>query len=258
MRKDYIWSFTLLLSFLLWLTVPAYRVGFSYVIAIHAILLYVGIQNLSFNFFLKSLCKKDNAGKRCALTFDDGPDPACTPQVLTILKKYNFQATFFIIAEKALKHPDICRMIFEHGHTIACHDLHHANTSNFRMTKKMTYEIAQAQLILASICGVKPRFYRPPIGLSNPHLRTALAKTSMICIGWSRSASDAGNRLRSSFSHFVSLPREGAVILLHDVLPVPAFRNEFFSSLEAMMRRLQAEQFEVVTVDKLFSEKPYL
>jgi peptidoglycan-N-acetylglucosamine deacetylase len=258
MRKDYIWSITLLVSFLIWLIVPAYRTAVSYAIGIHFIILYLGIQNLSFNFFLKSLCKKNNAGKRCALTFDDGPDPACTPQVLALLKKFNFQATFFIIAEKALKHPDICRMIVEHGHTIACHDLHHAYTSNFRMSKKMCYEIGQAQSIIASICGVMPRLYRPPIGLSNPHLRTALAKTAMICIGWSRSAGDAGNRLRSSFANFVSLPQDGAVILLHDVLPVPAYKNEYFSSLEAMMRRLQAEQFEVVTVDKLFSEKPYL
>ncbi|HMA63623.1 MAG TPA: polysaccharide deacetylase family protein, partial [Chitinispirillaceae bacterium] len=194
----------------------------------------------------------------CALTFDDGPDPTCTPQVLALLKKFNYHATFFIIAEKALKHPDICRVIVEHGHTIACHDLHHAYTSNFRMLKKMTYEIGQAQSIIASICGLKPRFYRPPIGLSNPHLRTALEKNAMICIGWSRSANDAGNRLRSSFAHFVSLPGDGAVILLHDVLPVPAYKTEYLSSLEAMMRRLQAEQFEVVTVDKLFSEKPYL
>jgi peptidoglycan/xylan/chitin deacetylase (PgdA/CDA1 family) len=258
MRKDYIWSITLFVSFLIWLFVPLSRGIVSYVIGIHVIILYFGIRYLSFNFFFKSLCKKGDAKKQCALTFDDGPDPTCTPQVLDLLDRFNFQATFFVVAENALRHRDICTMIIARGHTIACHDLHHAYTSNFRMAKKMTYEIKQAQSIIASICGVMPRFYRPPIGLSNPHLRTALAKTSMICIGWSHSAGDAGNRRRSSFSHFVSLPEDGAVILLHDVLPIPEYKNDFFSSLEAMLRRLQTEQFEVVTVDKLFSEKPYL
>ncbi|NLD94419.1 MAG: polysaccharide deacetylase family protein [Fibrobacter sp.] len=258
MRKDYIWSITLLISFLFWLTVPSYRLFFSYIIFIHVIVLYCGIRYLSFNFFLKSLCKKGDAKKQCALTFDDGPDPACTPQVLDLLDKYNFKATFFLIADRVLRHRELCTMIAARGHTIACHDLHHAYTSNFRRSKKMTSEIGQAQSIIALICGLKPRFYRPPVGLSNPHLRTALEKNSMICIGWSRSANDAGNRLRSSFSHFVSLPADGAVILLHDVLPVAAYKNEYFSSLEAMLRRLQAERFDVVTVDKLFSEKPYL
>jgi peptidoglycan/xylan/chitin deacetylase (PgdA/CDA1 family) len=258
MRKDYIWSITLFASFLVWLTVPPYRLLLSYIIVIHFILLYFGIRYLSFNFFFKSLCKKDDGKKWCALTFDDGPDPACTPQVLDLLDRFNFRATFFVVAEKALKHRDICTMIIARGHTVACHDLHHAYTSNFRMSKKLTYEIGQAQSIIASICGVMPRFYRPPVGLSNPHLRNALEKTAMICIGWSRSAGDAGNRRKSSFSHFISLPQDGAVILLHDVLPIPEYKEIFFSSLEAMLRKLQAERFEVVTVDKLFSEKPYL
>lgn len=258
MRKDYIWSITLFTSFLIWLTVPSYRFLFSYIIFIHFIILYCGIRYLAFNFFFRSLCKKGDAQKQCALTFDDGPDPSCTPQILDLLDRFNFRATFFVVAEKALKHRDICTNIVARGHTIACHDLHHAYTSNFRLAKKMTYDIEQAQSIIASICGVRPRLYRPPVGLSNPHLRIALAKTAMICIGWSRSAGDAGNRRRSSFSHFVSLPQNGAVILLHDVLPIPEYKSVYFASLEAMFRRLQTERFEVVTVDKLFSEKPYL
>ncbi len=65
-----------------------------------------------------------------ALTFDDGPSPTWTPQILDILKRNNVQATFFVIGENARAHPDIVKRIYAEGHFIGNHTQTHPNMKN--------------------------------------------------------------------------------------------------------------------------------
>ena len=224
------------------------------ILGLFVAVMFCGVRFLSLNFFGKSVCKIKNAPKNTIyLTFDDGPNPNITPKVLELLKNYNQKATFFCIAEKAKKYPEIVIKILEDGHTLGSHDLHHHWTSNFRMTKKLTEEIGESVRILEEIaktakitnnCGWLSH-YRPPVGLSNPHLFGVLKKFNLQCVGWSKSTRDGGNRILSAIKNIPNLakatvaPRQdGDIILLHDNSPI---QNEelFLENLEKLLVNLQ-------------------
>lgn len=257
MNKDTLWAISLCVFYLFWLLFPAYRLFSTTCLLLHIPVVVCGVVNLRFSFFCKVLFHKKGEKQLLALTFDDGPDPNCTPLVLDLLDKYNFKATFFVVAAKAESFPEICREIVNRGHVIGCHDLNHSVTSNFRLSKQMTREIAVAQAIIESIINKKPLLYRPPVGLSNPHLRTALTALQMKCIGWSRSVRDAGNRRSATFKNFRLMSKPGSVVLLHDVLPRVEYKEMYITELERLFIQMQQDKFSSVSVDNLFSEKAY-
>ena len=203
--------------------------------------MFCGVRFLSLNFFGKSVCKIKNPQKNVIfLTFDDGPNQNVTPKVLKLLKKYNQKATFFCIADNAKKYPEIIKNIVEDGHTLGSHDLHHRWTSNFRRTKQMTKDIGESVRILEEISQTKIKIYRPPVGLSNPHLFAALKKLNLQCVGWSKSTRDGGNRILSAIKNIPNLSsaKDGSIILLHDDSPA---RNEdmFLQKLEELLSNLE-------------------
>jgi peptidoglycan/xylan/chitin deacetylase (PgdA/CDA1 family) len=174
------------------------------------------------------------------LSFDDGPNQYITPKVLELLDKYGQKASFFLIAEKAKKHPEIVKKIVENGHTLGSHDLYHRWTSNFRKTKQTTAQIGESVRILEEISQTKIKFYRPPVGLSNPHLFCALKKLNLQCVGWSKSACDGANRIKSAIKKIPNLSeaKDGDIILLHD--DCPSANQEFFlQNLEELLINLQ-------------------
>jgi len=258
MSKDQIWALSLFCFFILWLLFPVYRVVFSLILLMHFPVFVWGIIDLRNGFFCKALCHKANEKQRVALTFDDGPDPDCTPQVLELLDKFSFKATFFVIASKAESNPELCKEIIARGHVIGCHDLNHSITDNFRLYKQMIRDIGTAQKIIEIIIDKTPVFYRPPVGLSNPHLRKALADLQMKCIGWSSSVRDAGNRRPHTFKHFHLMARPGSVILLHDILPKQELKVSYLRELENLFIKIKQMGLTSVTVDNLFAEKAYL
>ena len=75
--------------------------------------------------YRKVIWRMDTSSKVVYLTFDDGPIPACTPQVLDILARYQAKATFFMVAENAARYPDLVARVCEGGHTVGNHTFHH-------------------------------------------------------------------------------------------------------------------------------------
>ena len=78
---------------------------------------------------------------------------------------------------------------------------------------------------IKNIIGKKPLLYRPPVGLMNPHVPGVLKKFNMRCIGWSKSAGEAGNRRLAKINKISTLAGAGEVILLHDTLPNPEYKQ---------------------------------
>jgi peptidoglycan/xylan/chitin deacetylase (PgdA/CDA1 family) len=211
------------------------------VVFLFFVVMFCGVKFLRFNFFGKSVCKIKNPQKSAVfLSFDDGPNPNITPKVLELLDKYSQKASFFVIAQKAQKHPEIIKKIVENGHTLGSHDLYHRWTSNFRRTKQMTAEVGESVRILEEISQVKIKFYRPPVGLSNPHLFFALKKLDLQCIGWSKSVGDCANRIVSAIKNIPKLSgaRDGDIILLHDDCP-PKNEELFLQNLEKLLTNLE-------------------
>lgn len=256
-NKAFRWLVSFLVFLFLTIAIPQYRYLFLAFLLLHIPVLIWGIIDIRNSFFCPAFCHKKGEKTAIALTFDDGPDPQITPQILELLGRFGYTATFFVIARKAERHPEIIHRIIDEGHTIACHDLDHRYTSNFRLTAAMVREIGEAREILRRITGKTVRLYRPPVGLTNPHLKAALEKLDMECIGWSGSVRDGGNRFRKTFRLIPELARPGSVVLLHDTIPDPEIRDEFLVQLEKLFLSIREKSLIPSPVYSIFGLKPY-
>ena len=99
------------------------------------------------------------------LTFDDGPDPTITPQLLTLLRQRRVRATFFVMTYQAERYPEIVRRIVSEGHEVALHSDRHDCLTRFpahEVLERITTSLAQ----LETIAQCRVRFFRPPFGLN--------------------------------------------------------------------------------------------
>ena len=253
----FIWLSSIILILIASIFLPSYRSYLLIVIAGHLPILAAGIKNIRIQFFGKAYFRIAKRSNKIALTFDDGPDPNLTPDILSVLKKHNMKATFFIISNRAKQYPDIVKQCFNEGHTIACHDLTHSVLSNFRTTKPLLRDLNKSRDIIQNIIGKKSLLYRPPVGLMNPHVPGVLKKLNMYCIGWSKSAGDAGNRKISKICKINTLAGEGEVILLHDTLPNPEYKQKILNQLDKLCISIKTKKFEPVSIEEMFDIQAY-
>lgn len=205
------------------------------------------------NFFLNSISKGNPAENKIALTFDDGPHPEITHKVLELLEKFNAKATFFCIGKNVKMHPEILTKINTSQHTIGNHSFSHSTKIDFIKKSEWLDEIISTDLEIKKIIGSKPEFFRPPFGVTTPHLAKAIDETRHTVIGWNvRSFDTVSNQNPDKVvKRILSKTRPGSIILLHDHLPgiVPI--------LEQLLPELQRRNFKFVTVDELINSNTY-
>ena len=187
--------------------------------------LYWAVAHLQSQGFVPVICRGRADRQAVALTFDDGPDPATTPQVLELLAKHHARATFFVIGEKALAHPELLRRIRDAGHEVATHGFRH----DWRAI--LTPDRARAQVqrgidsVLAAL-GTLPKFFRPPYGVATPALAVALRCSSIAVVGWSVRTHDGSGRgdpaERARWT--IATMKPGDIILMHDAPETPGGR----------------------------------
>jgi peptidoglycan/xylan/chitin deacetylase (PgdA/CDA1 family) len=158
--------------------------------------------------------------RQVALTFDDGPHPTVTPQVLDLLDRWAMRASFFCIGARAAAHPAIVREIHRRGHDVQNHSENHPRNFACLSPSGLVREIGTAQARLADIVGVPPRFFRPPMGFRSPFLDPVLAHLGLHHVSWTRrgydAVSDNATRIVSRLSRSLS---PGDILLLHDGRP---------------------------------------
>ncbi|MDN7905838.1 polysaccharide deacetylase family protein [Burkholderia diffusa] len=157
------------------------------------------------------------AGRRIALTIDDGPDPDVTPRVLDLLDRHDARATFFCIGDLARRHPRWIEAIVARGHAVENHSQRHRHTFSLSGPAALRREIAAAQQTLTEIAGTRPRFFRAPAGLRNPFLEPVLCELGLQLASWTRRgfdtrASDADVVTRRLLDGLA--PRD--ILLVHD------------------------------------------
>ncbi|WP_416975120.1 bifunctional polysaccharide deacetylase/glycosyltransferase family 2 protein [Streptomyces sp. 4F14] len=103
----------------------------------------------------------DIPDRRIVLTFDDGPDPRWTPEVLDVLKEHRAHAVFFITGTMASRYPDLVRRMAEEGHEIGLHTFNHPDLS-YQSRSRIDWELTQNQLALAGAAGIRTSLFRPP------------------------------------------------------------------------------------------------
>ena len=209
-----------LLALIAVLAVPAeWRWALGAVLANHALLTLLGVWPRSHwlgpNW--TRLPAAATARNEIALTIDDGPDPAVTPQVLDLLDRYTVQATFFCVGEKAARYPDLCREIVRRGHTVENHSQHHSYYFALMGMSGFSRELQAAQDTLSAITGQPPLFFRAPAGIRSPLLDPVLALLGLRLVSWSARGFDTriGDITRVNHSLLRGL-RAGAILLVHD------------------------------------------
>ncbi len=196
-----------------------------------------------FSFFLPVISHGRPESGGVALTFDDGPDPDSTPVLLDLLARHRLKATFFVVAERAARHPGLVRRIVAEGHTVGNHSLRHDNLLMLRRQKTLAGDIRAAQAILAGL-GVRPLVFRPPVGITNPRLGRILAREGLVAVNYSCRAFDRGNRnIHDLARKILRNLKPGDIIMLHDLPPGRRQeRRQWQDELELLFRRLGQEQ----------------
>jgi cellulose synthase/poly-beta-1,6-N-acetylglucosamine synthase-like glycosyltransferase/peptidoglycan/xylan/chitin deacetylase (PgdA/CDA1 family) len=192
------------------------------------------------------------AHQTLALTFDDGPDPVWTPQILDVLRKHHVHATFFVVGSAAIDHPDLVRSILADGHEIGVHSLTHADLGSAPAWRRQL-EVQGDQRAIAGITGRAATLLRPPYSSENDAVRDGT---------WSamRTAADQGylTVLTTKDSEDWQRPGvatiernlapsgpQGQILLMHDG---GGGRDQTVAALDSTLTKFTDQGFRVTTV----------
>lgn len=154
-----------------------------------------------------------------ALTFDDGPHPVYTAQILRILEEEGVPATFFVVGRNAKQHPELLRKIRSAGHALGTHTFSHIKLTSVR-SALVKEELERPREIILEETGVNTRLFRPPFGAFDARSLAELAIHRMEVVLWSVDSRDWVTAAAQEIRHNVeSTAQPGAIILLHDVHP---------------------------------------
>ena len=205
----------------------------------------------SSSFFLPVISRGTCSRKAIALTFDDGPDPVTTPELLRLLKKYRTTATFFVTGHRVVKYPQLIREIIAQGHSLANHSFHHDMLGAFRSTQTMEHEIEATQHALKDL-GIVALAYRPPMGITSPRLRQVMQKEGMFVVNFSCRAWDGGNRrIRNLSRRILKRVRANDILLLHDNLAQPSLFSRWAGEVDLVLKGIPEKGLEIVPLADL-------
>ncbi len=190
-----------------------------------------------------------------ALTFDDGPHPETTRRILAVLAPTRHRATFFVLGEKARRHPDVVRAIQAAGHTLGVHGDRHDRLHAFRMPARVHAELLRAAQAVEDATGVRPRFFRPPLGHTSITTACGVRRAGMIVVGWTTRGLD-GIRGRSPRAVVERVARrlvDGAIVMLHDASEHDDFEPASVRALPEVLRLLDERGWTSVGLDALLA-----
>ena len=214
---------------------------------IYLYLLVMGSVKICSGFYGDTFCKGASSDNKLTLTFDDGPDPEHTAQILEILEKHEVPATFFIIGNKAEKQEDLLRQIISKGHIIGNHSFSHAFFYDLYRRKKMEQDLMKTEGLLLRVTGKKPFLFRPPYGVTNPVVAKVAKKLGYKVIGWSVKSLDTVLKDADKITErVVERLHPGAVILMHDNRDVTP------KALEMIITRAKEEGYRFVGLEEIF------
>lgn len=171
------------------------------------------------------------------LTFDDGPDPAYTPQVLDALARYGAQATFFVIGRRAAAHPELLQAIVAGGHTLGNHTYSHPSLAGMGR-EQVHRELRQTQELLG---GMGVSCMRPPYGAVDPFTAAYAAELGLRLVRWDVDPKDWARPGASAIAeHVLARAAPGRVILLHDG---GGDRSQTVAALEQILSGLSARGY---------------
>ena len=196
----------------------------------------------------------DTKQKVVALTFDDGPNPDATTEVLDLLQKYEARVTFFVLGMHAEKYPELIKSIQYHGHEIGSHGYTH----NVRQYNNPQFARADAQRSLqaiTSISGIRPHLLRPPGGFLSRQLVSYCIDEQLTIVIWNWDADFKDWKAVDSCllaKQIITGVEPGQIILLHDG---GENRQVMINALSLALPTLSRMGYRFVTVSELLALK---
>jgi peptidoglycan/xylan/chitin deacetylase (PgdA/CDA1 family) len=191
--------------------------------------------------------------RRIALTFDDGPDPEWTPRVVDALAARGARATFFLVGQRAARHPSSVRAITDAGHEIASHGWSHRSLW-LCGPRRTADEVLHAQHRLTELTGTPPRLFRPPWGMVNAALFGVLRAAELRCVFWSIQPEGLRPRPPAALTrHVLTRAHPGAIVDLHDAEGVAGAPERLAAALPAMIDGLHERGYALTTLTDLLA-----
>lgn len=189
--------------------------------------------------------------KTVTLTFDDGPDPRFTPEILRILRDYGVPATFFVIGQNVTEHPDLIRKVMGDGHAVANHTFTHPHLEEMTREQVISELNATDQAISAALGQpILSHYFRPPRGNSSSDIQQSVKQLDKQMVLWNvcveNSGTDTSEAVRSRVIRLIR-ERNGGIILAHDG---DLDRSLTVRSLPFILADLKREGYQFVPLEE--------
>jgi peptidoglycan/xylan/chitin deacetylase (PgdA/CDA1 family) len=202
---------------------------------------YARDQHYTFNKIMRG----DTHKPQIALTFDDGPHPVYTLQLLDILRRFHTSATFFVVGEQVEKNPGLVRLEVAEGSEVGDHTYDHVNLTLIP-PELVAYEVNKCDAAITQATGAPVRFFRPPGGEYNGEVLREVSRHGFITTLWTN---DPGDFTKPSSAVIVKRTlahlENGSIILLHDGIP------ETLEALPAIITAARHRGYRFVTLSQL-------
>jgi peptidoglycan/xylan/chitin deacetylase (PgdA/CDA1 family) len=188
--------------------------------------------------------------KVVALTYDDGPHPVYTRQILDILDKYHVKATFFMIGRLMDRYPDVVKDVLKRGDVIANHTYTHPSNIEADTSAQVIRELEQCEQVVERMTGKRAYFFRPPRGLIDSTVFSIARDEGYRTILWTVCADHHDAPTPELMAERVlRLNRPGGIILAHDGSFPSRWKDVAATPL--IIERLQKQGYRFVTIPEL-------
>ncbi len=194
------------------------------------------------------------AGKKVALTFDDGPDAVYTVSILEILKTYGIKAAFFLTGENMEQYPEVVQKIYREGHEVGNHSYNHVRLSELPKETVYHNQISRAAAVFKQILGFNPRLYRPPYGAITKTQIEYLEEKGYLQVRWLADSLDwvpRENAPEKILSRIVTELKDGGIVLLHSGR---GDRSNTVTVLPRIIEELDSKGYRFCTVTEMPGE----
>ncbi len=187
--------------------------------------------------------------KYIALTFDDGPHPEYTEQMLNILKKENVKATFFLVGQMVELYPNLTQLIIDEGHQVGNHTYSHPNLKQINEAQ-LAHELNYTKELIISFTGYKTDLIRPPGGNYNENILNFCQNNGYHIVLWTIFPRDHESPKQSTLcKRILKQAHNDGIILLHSGVKTTV------DALPEIIKQLRANGYRFLTVDKLVTRE---
>ncbi len=226
-------------------------------VAVAGLATWLGFESMwpTMSLYGRSFIGLEPGSRQLALTYDDGPNDRCTPQLLEVLARHNVPATFFVLGRFVEQKSEIVRAVVEAGHTIGNHSWDHPRLI-FASNAELRRQIERTQSAVFDACGVTPTLFRPPYGGRRPGTLNAVRRLGLEPVMWNVTCYDwKATSADKIVAHAQRQIRGGDVILMHDgdQQAMGADRKHTIEATDRLIARYKAEGYEFVAIPDMMA-----